>query len=136
MAATDTQIEVTDKQELDSETEQTRPGPVFVPAVDIFEDEDDITVIADVPGATNETISIDLDDGTLTIEAEVAELKTEGQQTELLHEWTAGRFYRQFSLPDRIDQERIEAHLADGVLRLRLPKVEQAKPRKIRVSAG
>ncbi len=135
MAATESEIEVTDKQELDTEVEQTRPGRVFVPAVDIFEDGDGITVIADVPGATNDSVDIDLDDGKLTIEANVDEVAADGE-TELVHEWSAGRFYRQFSLPDRIDQGRIEAHLADGVLRLRLPKIEQAKPRKIAIAAG
>lgn len=135
MTATDTKLEATEKQELDTDVEQTRPGPVFLPPVDIFEDGDGITVIADVPGATDDSIEIDLDDGTLTIEADVVADDTEGQ-AELVHEWTAGRFYRQFSLPDRIDQERIEAQLADGVLRLHLPKVEKAKPRKIAISAG
>ena len=135
MAETETQLDVAEKHELESDSEPTRPGPVFVPAVDIFEDSDGITVVADVPGATNDTVDIALDDGTLTIAADVIGSEVDGH-AELLHEWTAGRFYRQFSLPDRIDQERIEAHLADGVLHLRLPKVEQVKPRKITVTTG
>ena len=131
----DTSIEVGEKQELDTTSEPTRPGPVFVPPVDIFEDDEGITVIADVPGASNDGIAIDLDNDALTIEADVVEFAGESE-TELVTEWTSGRFYRQFTLPDQVDQERITANLNDGVLRIHLPKVERAKRRRIAVTAG
>ncbi len=133
--ATDSQIEVADKQELESDSEQTRPGPVYVPAVDIFEDDDGIVVVADVPGASSDGVEVDLDSGTLTIGAQVADPRQE-EESDIVREWDSGRYYRQFSLSDQIDQNRIEASLTDGVLRVRLPKVEQAKPRKIEVKAG
>ncbi len=133
--ATDSQIEVADKQELESDSEQTRPGPVYVPAVDIFEDDDGIVVVADVPGASSDGVEVDLDSGTLTIGAQVADPRQD-DESDIVREWDSGRYYRQFSLSDQIDQNRIEASLTDGVLRVRLPKVEQAKPRKIEVKAG
>ena len=134
MAASD-EIEVMEKQELDAESEPTRPGRVYVPAVDIFEDADGLTVVADVPGSSDEAIEIDLHDTTLTISADVVDDQGE-QEHEVVREWAAGRYYRQFAISDRIDRERIEAKLVDGVLRLRLPKIEQARPRKITVSSG
>lgn len=134
MAASD-EIEMVEKHELDAQSEPTRPGPVYVPAVDIFEDPDGLTVVADVPGATNDGVEIDLDDKTLTISVEVIDDCGE-QENEVIREWTPGRYYRQFTISDRIDRERIEATLNDGVLRLRLPKIEQARPRRITVSSG
>ena len=92
-------------------------------------------MIADVPGADRDGVTVDLDDGTLTIGAEVADPQGD-DETDLVREWTSGRFYRRFSLPDQIDQDRIEAQLNDGVLRLRLPKVEKAKPRRIEVTVS
>ena len=133
--ATDSQIEVADKQELESDSEQTRPGPVYIPAVDIFEDDDGIVVVADVPGASSDGVEVDLDSGALTIGAQVADPRQD-DESDIVREWNSGRYYRQFSLSDQIDQNRIEASLTDGVLRIRLPKVEQAKPRKIEVKAG
>lgn len=133
--AADSQIEVAEKAELVPETEHTRPGPVFVPAVDIFEDADGLTVVADVPGATNDSVEVDLDNDTLTITAD-AVTAVGDDETDLVTEWTPGRFFRQFSLSERIDQERIEASLTDGVLRVRLPKVEKAKTRRIAVTTS
>lgn len=132
---TDTEIDVTEKQELESESEQTRPGPVFVPPVDIFEDPTGITVVADVPGAASDGVEIDLDNGALTIAAAVADPHADGE-TDLVREWTSGRFYRRFNLSDQIDQDGIEAQLHDGVLRIHLPKVAKAQPRRIQVSTG
>ena len=134
MAASD-EIEVMEKQELDDAYEPTRPGPVYAPAVDIFEDADGLTLVADVPGATDEAIEIDLDDKTLTISADVVDEQRD-EEHEVAREWAPGRYHRRFTLSDRIDRERIEATLNDGVLRLRLPKIEQARPRKITVSSG
>lgn len=133
--STSDEIEIMDKQELDEQSEPTRPGPVYRPTVDIFEDADGLTVVADVPGATEDAVEIDLDDKTLTISADVV-AEENPHEHDVRREWTPGRFYRQFTIPDLIDREQIEATLSDGVLRLRLPKSEQARPRKITVSSG
>ncbi|MGW8223424.1 MAG: Hsp20/alpha crystallin family protein [Syntrophobacteria bacterium] len=131
----DKEIQVRNKRELESEAERTKPGPVFVPAVDIFESEAAITLLADMPGVSSENISIDLHENQLTLSGEVEPLISE-KEGYLLQEFETGTFHRQFTLSDRIDQKAITATVKDGVLRLVLPKAEKAKPRKIEVKAG
>ncbi|MBW1980704.1 MAG: Hsp20/alpha crystallin family protein [Deltaproteobacteria bacterium] len=131
----DKELQVREKQQVQAEAEQTKPGPVFVPAVDIFESENEITLLADLPGVASDSISIDLTEGQLTISAEVED-QTADNERFLLKEYETGRFHREFSLSDRIDQSKISATMKDGVLRLVLPKVEKARPRKIEVKAG
>lgn len=128
------EIKVREKQELSSQAEPTRPGLVFTPRVDIYESEKDITVLADMPGVKSQDLSIDLRDNTLTLVGDVVPDTTEKEEL-LLSEYATGRYYRQFSLSEVVDQNRIEAQLKDGVLRLSLPKVERATPRKIAVKA-
>ena len=128
-------IKVRDKQEMVGPAEQTTPGLVFTPAVDIFETEKSITLLADLPGVKAEDLVIDLRDNTLTLSAD-ATRTDESKEENLLVEYETGRYYRQFTLSEIINQERIDAKLDGGVLRLTLPKVEKATPRKITVKAG
>lgn len=114
--------------------EQTRPGPVYMPAVDIFETDGAITVLADMPGVKPDQLEIDLRDNVLTLTGRVGAAPT--GETDVLREYDAGTFFRQFTLAESIDQAKIDAKLADGVLRLELPKVERAKPRQITVRSG
>ena len=114
--------------------EQTRPGPVYMPAVDIFETDGAITVLADMPGVKPDQLEIDLPDNVLTLTGRAGAAPT--GETDVLREYDAGTFFRQFTLAESIDQAKIDAKLADGVLRLELPKVERAKPRQITVRAG
>ena len=114
--------------------EQTRPGPVYMPSVDIFETDGAITVLADMPGVKADQLEIDLRENVLTLTGRVATAPT--GETDVLREYDAGTFSRQFTLAETIDQTRIDAKLADGVLRLELPKVERAKPRQIIVRSG
>ena len=136
MAATDSkELKVREKQELAHPAEQTRPGLVFTPSVDIFETDNEITLLADMPGVVPDNLSIDLRDNTLTLEGDIAPV---GDQNEgmVYSEYSTGRYYRQFTLSEVIDQAKIEAQLHDGVLRLSLPKVEKATPRKITVKTA
>lgn len=128
------EIQVKDKQEVASPAEQTRPGLVFTPDVDIFETETAITLLADLPGVRAEDLNIDLRDNTLTIAADITPVEG-GDEEDILIEYETGKYYRQFSLSEVIAQEKIDAKLTDGVLRLTLPKVEKAVPRKITVAA-
>lgn len=128
-------LQVREKKELQTEAEQTRPGRVFTPAVDIFESEAEITLLADMPGVTSDSVTIDLHNNELKITGEVEPQGSE-QETYILREYETGRFHRHFSLSDRIDQSKISASMKDGVLRLELPKVEQAKPRRIEVKSA
>ncbi len=135
---TDTQskeLKVREKQEVTSPAEQTTPGLVFTPAVDIFETENKITLLADMPGVRADALTIDLRDNTLTLSADIAPLDNTDED-EILVEYETGRYYRQFTLGELIDQKNIDANLNDGVLRLSLPKVEKATPKKITVKTG
>ena len=136
MASKESQeLKVREKQEITSPVEQTTPGLVFTPAVDIFETDKEITLLADMPGVKAEDLTIDLRDNTLTLSADVAPIdKTEEQ--DILSEYQSGRYYRQFTLGELVNQENIDAKLNDGVLRLMLPKIEKATPKKIAVKVG
>lgn len=129
------ELQVKEKQEVPPTAEQTRPGLVFTPRVDIFETDADLTLMADMPGVSSDNITIDLDEGVLAISGGVA--PWEGpDESDVLVEFEIGKYFRKFTLPETIDQQKIEANLQDGVLRLRLPKAEKARPRKITVNAG
>lgn len=135
MLNTNKELQAKDKIEHPSKAEQTTPGPVFTPSVDIFETESSLTVLADLPGVKADNLDIDLHDDTLTIIGHIVPEKTEGE-TQLLKEYETGQYVRKFTLSEVIDQAKIKAELSDGVLRLNLPKVEKAKPRKITVKAS
>jgi len=129
------ELKVREKQAFETPAEQTKPGPVFTPGVDIFETEKAITLLADMPGVKADDLTVDLRDDTLTLVGEVSDsAKISGEK--VIEEYRTGRYYRQFSLSEVIDQEKIDAKLSDGVLRLTLPKVEKATPRRIAVQVG
>ena len=128
-------IQVKDKQEVTSPTEQTKPGPVFSPDVDIFENEKEIVLLADMPGVKADDLTIDLRDNTLSLVGEVSNDVGEGEEG-IVVEYQTGRYVRQFTLSEVINQVNIDAKLDAGVLRLTLPKVEKATPRKITVKTA
>lgn len=135
MAATDTkELKIKEKKELSTPAEQTRPGLVFTPQVDIFETEKALVLLADMPGVKAEDLSIDLRDDTLTLTGDVRPFEGP-DESDILIEYEVGKYHRQFALSEIIDQEKIDAQMQDGVLRLTLPKVEKATPRKITVQA-
>lgn len=115
--------------------EQTRSGPVYTPATDIFENDDSITVLADMPGVKAKDLRIDLRENVLTLTGQVT-AADDPRESDVLREYHPGAFFRQFTLSETIDQARIDARLTDGVLRLELPKVEKARPRQITVRAS
>lgn len=129
------ELQVKDKQQVAGPAEQTRPGVVFTPEVDIFENERQINLLADMPGVAPGGVKIDLDDGLLTISGEIQPFKNK-DESDVLIEFAIGRYYRQFTLSEVVDQSRIKANLEDGVLRLTLPKAEKAIPRQITVNAA
>lgn len=129
------ELQVKEKQEVTSPVEQTRPGLMFTPAVDIYETDQQITLLADMPGVTTDDIVIDLREGVLTISGEVKPWE-KADESDVMIEFEVGKYYRQFALSEAIDQAKIDAQLKDGVLRLALPKSAKAQPRKITVNAG
>lgn len=128
------ELQVKEKQEVVPPTEQTRPGLVFTPEVDIFENDRHITLLADMPGVAADDVSIDLRDGVLTLTGDIKPWEG-SEESDVLVEFEIGKYYRRFNLSEAIDQVKIEAKLEDGVLRLILPKAEKALPRKITVNA-
>ena len=129
------EIQAKEKQEVTIPAEQTKPGLVFTPAVDIFETEKEITLLADMPGVKADDLTIDLRENTLTLSADIAPVD-DSEEEKILVEYETGRYFRQFTLGELINQENIDAKLNDGVLRLTLPKVEKATPKKISVKTG
>lgn len=113
--------------------EKSRPIPSVAPVVDIYENDDEILLHADMPGVVKDKITVNVDNGTLTI-AGVRELATEGAVT--WEEFGDVEYKRSFSVPQTIDVSKVDAELRDGVLRLHLPKSEAAKPRQIEIKAG
>ena len=117
------------------DTENTRDVCCFVPRADIYELEDQIVIVADVPGASEDTIEIGLEKNVLTINAYVEQEAPEGYALRMV-EYESGDYQRSFRLTNEIDREKIEATVKDGVLRLYLPKSSEARARKISVKAG
>jgi HSP20 family molecular chaperone IbpA len=119
-----TQLQTTDLQQ--------REQPVVIPPVDVFENESGITLLADLPGVAREGLHVRVDGDTLTIEATAATDAPE--RLELTYaEADFPSYRRSFSLSRELDSSRIEASLKDGVLRLSIPKTEEARPRRIEV---
>lgn len=123
------------KQAVASSAELTQSGIVFTPDVDIFENERQIILLADMPGVAPEDVQIDLNENVLAISGGVKPIEG-ADEADVLIEFEIGRYYRQFTLSDVIDQSKIAAKLEEGVLRLTLPKAEKAIPRQIAVTAG
>ncbi|MDH4194885.1 MAG: Hsp20/alpha crystallin family protein [Nitrospirota bacterium] len=134
--ATPTQdIQPREKREVKSEREQTTPGRVYAPSVDIFEDDQALTIVADMPGVQSENVTIDLRDDVLSLSG-VPSVSVPEQEEYLLREYDTGKYFRQFTLSEVIDQANINANLSNGVLRVTLPKVGPAKPRRIEITEG
>lgn len=130
------EMELKKKKEVQKGTGETmRPGPVFIPAVDIFENTNEIVVLADMPGVDNKNVDIDLKDNQLTIVGRIDRIEGE-KEASLYSEFNWGDYFRSFNLSEVIDQTKISAKMDQGVLRLTLPKVEKMKPRKISVTAS
>ncbi|MCC2675545.1 MAG: heat shock protein Hsp20 [Ramlibacter sp.] len=111
------------------------PQPHVVPPVDVFENESSITLLADLPGVPRDQLDVRVDGETLVLEATAATAGPENLQ--LVHgEAQIPTYRRQFTLSRELDASRIEAQLRDGVLRLTIPKAEEAKPRRIQVQVG
>jgi HSP20 family protein len=109
--------------------------PALLPLVDVTEDDAGITLVADLPGATRDSLSIRVDGDTLTLEAPL-ELGLPQELEAVYAEVRSGRYRRSFTLSRELDSQNIEAALKDGVLTLRMPKLEKARPRRIEVRAA
>ncbi len=136
MAKKDQTMEIHKQEETPAdEMERTRSRRSFVPRADIFDTEKEITILADVPGANEKTVDITLEKDVLTITAYVEPAIPSGFDIAYA-EYEEGDYQRSFRLSNEIDRDKIEAVVNEGVLRLRLPKVQEAQAKKITVKAN
>ena len=106
----------------------------FTPPIDIHEEPEGLVLEADLPGATEQGLHIQLEDNVLNLHARIEPLAPQGAR--LLHEeYRLGDYHRSFILSDEVDRERIRAELSNGVLRLHLPKADRARTRRIEIKA-
>ena len=130
------QVQDTEKQEVaEMGAERTRDRLAFVPRADVYETDEAITVVADMPGVDETSVDITLESNVLTINGYVEAVLPDGHRLAYA-EYQVGDYQRAFTLSDQIDREGIEAVVKDGVLRLYLPKVTEAQRRKIAIKAG
>jgi len=127
-----TELQKPEKSDVASVPEQTWSGPLYSPSVDIFETDEAITILADMPGVKADELRVDLREGTLTLLGPVARPERPAESV-VVREYDTGTFFRRFVLSEAVDQAKIDAKLSDGVLRLELPKTERARPRRISV---
>jgi HSP20 family protein len=124
--------QVQQKRELEKKEETTIPARIFLPTADIYETEDALSVILEMPGVEKNNVDVRVEGGVLKVEGRLDFSKYQGLQP-LYTEYNVGHYFRSFQLSSKIDHSRIEAELKDGVLALTLPKVEEAKPRTIQI---
>lgn len=115
--------------------QQPQPERHVVPPVDVFEDENAITLLADLPGVSREQLQVRVDGDNLVLEAVAGTAGPEDMEL-VYGELQCPAYRRQFTLSRELDTQRIEAQLRDGVLRLTIPKAEEARPRRIQVQVG
>jgi HSP20 family molecular chaperone IbpA len=127
------ELQVQKKREQETREESTIPARVFVPSADIYETQDALTVILEMPGVEKNNVDVRVEDGVLSVLGKLDLSKYQGLQP-LYIEYNVGHYSRSFQLSSKVDQSKIAAELKDGVLSLTLPKVEQAKPRTIEVA--
>lgn len=116
-------------------SERTRDTRCFVPKSDIYETEEQIFVVMDMPGVQKDNLEISLEKNLLTVSGFVSYEPPEGYSLAIA-EYNVGDYERSFRISNQIDQDKIEAQYHNGVLRLTLPKAEEAKKRKIEVKVG
>lgn len=121
----------TKTQELTAETVNARP--TVRPAVDIYENQDELLLVVDLPGVPSDRIDIDLDNNVLTIVGRRPDTQPEGARV-IAGQGFGFDFRRQFTVSSQFDQQKIKADLKDGVLELRLPRHERTKPRRIAIA--
>jgi HSP20 family molecular chaperone IbpA len=122
-----------EKKELTSKEEKTVPGRFYVPYADIYETDEALTVLLEMPGVEKKDIEVRLENDVLRVEGRLDFGKYEGMEP-VYTEYNVGHYTRSFSLSSKINQQAINAEISDGVLTLTLPKVKEAVPRRITIN--
>jgi HSP20 family molecular chaperone IbpA len=126
-------LEVQQKRPVQSSEESTVPANMFLPTTDIFETDDELRVLVEMPGVEKGNVDISVKDRILTIDGRIDFQKYAGM-TPVYTEYNIGNFHRRFSLSNKVDASSIRAEMGDGLLILTIPKSEEAKAQKIEIS--
>src|ERR671933_592715 len=121
------------KQEVTAKEERTVPGRYDTPLTDIYETDNALTLVMEMAGVAKENVVVNLENDVLRVEGQIDFSKYKGMEP-VYTEYNVGHYVRTFSLPSKIDREKISAQLDDGVLTLTLPKVQEAQPRRISIT--
>ena len=127
------ELAVQEKKELVSKEESTVPARYYVQNTDIYETDDALTVVMEIPGVEKKNIDVNIENDVLRVEGRIDFAKYEGLEP-LYTEYNVGHFSRSFALSNKIDQQHIAAQLDNGVLILTLKKAKEAVPRKIAIN--
>jgi HSP20 family protein len=131
MAAQDVALQQ-EKRELATAQERTQPGKCYSPHTDIYESPTEVIVTMEMPGVDKNAIDLRLDRGVLTVKGHIDSKQYQDLEP-IYSEYNVGDFIRSFTLSTKIDNNKIAASLADGVLTIRLPKVTEAQARRIQI---
>jgi HSP20 family protein len=127
------EVQVQQKREVEKERESTIPARRYLPVTDIFETDQALTVVLEMPGVDKNRVDLRVENDILSVEGQVDLSKYQGLAP-LYIEYSVGNYARSFQLSSKIEQDRITAELKDGVMTLVLPKAEKAQPRRIAVN--
>jgi HSP20 family protein len=125
-------LAVQEKKELATKEEKTVPARYYVPTADIYETEDALTVVLEMPGVEKKDIDVKLESDVLRVEGRIDFSKYEGLEP-VYSEYNVGHFARSFTVSNKVNQDQIDAALDEGVLTLTLKKSKQALPRRIEI---
>ncbi len=126
------EMAVREKKELVAKEEKTVSGRYFIPYADIYETDDALGVVLEMPGVEKQDLDIGLENDVLKVEGRIDYAKYKDLEP-VYAEYNIGHYARSFALSNAIDQEKISANLEDGVLTLTLPKAKHAQPRRIAI---
>jgi HSP20 family protein len=127
------ELQMQQKRETENKEERTIPARTFLPTTDIYETDDSLTVVMEMPSVQKDNIDIAIEDNVLRVYGRLDFSSYAGLQP-VYTEYNVGHYARSFQLSSKIDQSKITASMKDGVLHLILPKTQEAKPRVISVS--
>jgi HSP20 family molecular chaperone IbpA len=127
------ELEVQEKKEVVGKDEATVPARYFLPNTDIYENDEALTVIMEVPGVVKDDLDVSVENDVLRVQAKI-NFANYGGLEPLYTEYNVGHFARSFTLSNKLDQQQISAHLEDGVLTLVLKKAKEAQPRRIAIN--
>lgn len=127
------ELSVREKRELTTKGEKTVPGRFYVPYADIYETDEALMIVMEMPGVNREAVDVALENNVLRVEGKIDFSNYDGLEP-VYTEYNVGHYARSFVLSDTVDREHIAANLEDGVLLLTLPKAASARARRIAVN--